>query len=533
MKKKLNRDYFIYIFFLIIFFIGIISYQDFGIYGDEPMHRSIGLIYYNHIKELLFNFNYNNLYLSQINQLAKDEYLNLWVQYPIFFDLITEFFIDIFGIKTTRGIFHLRHLILHLFFFFSLFFFYKVIQERFKNNLFSILGVLLVIASPRIFSESFYNSKDILFLSFTMFNLFFSLKFINSQSTKNLILYSISTGLLINSRIMGLVFPILTFSIIFFDILENKKILIITLKKIAISFLIITFVVFLFWPYMWSNTLEKLIFYLDFVRALDVFTNTYFGEILLSNQTPWHFRFVWIAITIPLVVLLFSIVGFFLLFRIFLIRIINLEKTNKIWLSVKERYDFYVFLLLVFPLLTILTFTNNFDGWRYYYYIYPFLVYLLLYLLSEILSKNYKFYKFFIFIILINLITSFYWMVKFHPHQYTYFNFIQKHIIKKSFNLDYMGLSIDHSLNYILKNDHRPTIKVSSLGETSVKGTSLILQKNQQERLKFVNYDDADYIIDTFRPKVGKKILIDTNIFSKYYELIVDKNIVNRIYKRK
>ena len=59
-----------------------------------------------------------------------------------------------------------------------------------------------------------------------------------------------------------------------------------------------------------------------------------------------------------------------------------------------------------------------------------------------------------------------------------------------------------------------------------------ILDNTQQNRLKFVNYKDADYVIDTFRPKAGNKIFIDTNIFYKYYELIVDKNIVYRIYKK-
>ena len=41
-------------------------------------------------------------------------------------------------------------------------------------------------------------------------------------SNKNLILYSLSTGLLIQSRIMGLIFPILTFAIILLEVNNNK-----------------------------------------------------------------------------------------------------------------------------------------------------------------------------------------------------------------------------------------------------------------------------------------------------------------------
>ena len=47
------------------------------------------------------------------------------------------------------------------------------------------------------------------------------------------------------------------------------------------------------------------------------------------------------------------------------------------------------------------------------------------------------------------------WMIKNHPHQYTYFNFIKRNIIKKNFNVDYMGLSLNHALNHILLNDEK------------------------------------------------------------------------------
>ena len=38
-----------YILFIIFLVIGVNSFGDFGIYGDEPIHRWIGSIYYLHI----------------------------------------------------------------------------------------------------------------------------------------------------------------------------------------------------------------------------------------------------------------------------------------------------------------------------------------------------------------------------------------------------------------------------------------------------------------------------------------------------
>ena len=36
-------------FFVLLFLIGLLSYQDYGVTGDEPIHRWIGSIYYNYI----------------------------------------------------------------------------------------------------------------------------------------------------------------------------------------------------------------------------------------------------------------------------------------------------------------------------------------------------------------------------------------------------------------------------------------------------------------------------------------------------
>ncbi len=522
-----------YILFIIFLVIGINSFGDFGLYGDEPIHRWIGSIYYLHIKEVIFNFNFHNEYLNQINNLYKDEYLKLWVQYPIFFDLLTEFLADIFNIQSSKGIFELRHITNFIIFYISLIYLFKLLKKRFSSDFFSLLGVILVFLSPRIFSESFYNSKDILFLSFSIINLYYSFKFINSQNKRNLIFYSISAGLLINSRIMGLFFPLLTFSIIIFDVLENKKYLLEKLKKVITSFFIIIFVVFLFWPFMWTGTIDKLTFYINFIQQnLGVFTNTYFGETILSTQAPWHFRFIWISISISIFVLFFSLLGFAKIFYKFIKNISNLDITNKIWLDKMERFDLFILILFLFPLLSIFKFTNSFDGWRHYYYIYPLLIYFSIFFLNELKVFNYNLFKFFVFLIIINITLTGNWMFQYHPYQYTYFNFIKTNLIKKNFNVDYMGLSLNHALKYILNNDSKEKIFVSSLGETSVEGSSLILDNTQQNRLKFVNYKDADYVIDTFRPKAGNKIFIDTNIFYKYYELIVDENIVYRIYKK-
>jgi hypothetical protein len=532
MKFILNTKFYSYIVFLSFFFIGITFFRDFGIYGDEPIHRWIGSIYYLHIKELLINFNLNNEYIEKIKNLSNDEQFRLWIHYPIFFDLLTEFISDVLNINSTKNIFKLRHLTNFLIFFLSLIFFYKLILERFKSYYLAILGIVLIFFSPRIFAESFYNSKDILFLSLTIINIYFSIKFINSQNNKNLFLYSLTAGLLINSRIMGILFPLLTFSIILFDAMDNNKILLNKIIKIIISSIIISLTIILFWPFLWIDPVKNFGLYMEFVQNLPTVRNLYFGQQLLSNQTPWHFIPVWMFITIPIATLMFSLVGFVLLILKFISRLSSIDKTNKIWFEKNELQDFFIFFLLSFPLIVALSFKNNFDGWRHYYYLYPLLIYHLLYFLHLIRDLKFKFFIVINIFIILNILFTAKWIFNYHPYQYVYFNSVSKNFIKDSFDLDYFGLSIKQSLDYILKNDDKDKIKIAAAGEAWIKGPMLILDESSQKRILLSDLNDADYLIDTFRAKVGKKKTIDSKNFSKYHDLVVDEKIINTIYKK-
>ena len=72
-RKKINfvlsKENLTIIFFAVIFSIGLITFKDFNLYGDEPVHQWIGSIYYQFIKEVALNFRINNEYLEKILQL--------------------------------------------------------------------------------------------------------------------------------------------------------------------------------------------------------------------------------------------------------------------------------------------------------------------------------------------------------------------------------------------------------------------------------------------------------------------------------
>ena len=60
----------------------------------------------------------------------------------------------------------------------------------------------------------------------------------------------------------------------------------------------------------------------------------------------------------------------------------------------------------------------------------------------------------------------------------------------------------------------------------------MILGDIESKRLTVTSINEADYVIDRNVPFHENK-LIDENIFIKYFEIKVDDNIINIIYKKK
>ena len=84
-----------------------------------------------------------------------------------------------------------------------------------------------------------------------------------------------------------------------------------------------------------------------------------------------------------------------------------------------------------------------------------------------------------------------------------------------------------------MNNSNEEIIKVSGLGNIWIEGSASILDEQTQKKFMFVDPQEADYLITIFKPQTGKIIIIDTDKFSKYYDLVVDDNIISSIYKRK
>ena len=108
-----------------------------------------------------------------------------------------------------------------LVFFTGSIFFYKILFYSYKNFNLALIGTFLFIFSPRIFANSFYNNKDIIFLSLSCCTLFFLIKVLSTQSIKNILLFCLFAGLATGQRVIGIIYPLV---LIIFVYISNDKV---------------------------------------------------------------------------------------------------------------------------------------------------------------------------------------------------------------------------------------------------------------------------------------------------------------------
>ena len=250
---NLDNKFYTFLFFLVFFLIGIFIFQDYGISIDEDNTRIIGFLSLESVFKI-----FAPEHIAKINEIIagqKDVYSNI-DEVPtsgIVFDLPMAFLELAFQLEDSRQYFLFRHFFNFLVFFISVYFFFKLVKKRYNSWLIGILGATFLIISPRIFANSFFNNKDIIFMSLFIINLYLAIDFLEKKNFKSALIFSIISALSINVRILGMVLPTIVFFIYVINILREKK----NTKKILkplIFFLFLTpSFMFIFWPYFWEN----------------------------------------------------------------------------------------------------------------------------------------------------------------------------------------------------------------------------------------------------------------------------------------
>ncbi len=529
-----NKKYFTLIFFTIFFVLGFYIYPDYGISIDEDNTRIIGLISLKNVFAL-FSSNYateiNEIIGSQISAHSGFETSG------VAFDLPMAFLEYIFNIKESRQYYLLRHFSTFFLYFISCYFFFLIINNRFKSWSLSILGTLFLIVSPRIFANSFFNSKDIVFMSLFVIGIYALIIFFDKKNIKNVIFFSLISGILINLRIFGLILPLL------FIFLYIENIFRIKLDKSKHYLLILYFIISLFLfifltaPNLWNSPLNGFLVTIKNLTQhnLGIYT-FYLGEFINTNNPPWHYSFIWIFVSTPLLYIFLFLLGFVMLLKRTFNNWINAESYFKLWSNDFELKDLIFLGTFLIPLVITTYFGSvSYDGWRHLYFIYPSFLLISILGINFIKSYFFKINSNHIYILIIVLLfPNIFWMVKNHPHQQVYFNYMVNRDFNKNFEMDYMGVTNKEALEFVVA-DKKGIVNVYNISSSDLVLAKQIFNKKVKDKINIVgDFSSADYIINNYRDWNAKNNPTSFKIpngFDIIYEIKVDDISINTIYK--
>ncbi len=519
------------LFFLLVLGLSVVS--DYGVTYDEYVNRRNGGVSLNHISQLIER-------LLQIPIWSKDEVvasyripLESYIDrdYGIAFDLPVMALERFLQINDPRNQYLFRHALTYIVFALGCWSLYKTIAFRFSSAWLGVVALVMMILSPRIFADAFYNSKDIVFMSAVAIATNAMQKMFDRKDIASAIFFGLATAFAINIRIVAVIFIAATILIVLFELLNSKRSLPVQTALVYVTVAVGLTVVF--WPWLWGDPVT------NFMLALNNMSNfrwngwvLYSGNYYPSTDLPRHYLLVWILISTPLLYSGLFCVGVYSIIKT------TLQNKVEVWKNSAQLQDL-IFLGLFFSPLLFVFFKRSvvYDGWRQFYFVYPAFICVAIRGLtckpaSITLLNLYRVALALLFCLTAVSLTV--WMIRQHPFQNLYFNVLGPKGPAQSFELDYWGTSNVKVLRFLLKYQPTGPIRVLPVGITALSQSLVMLEETERERIQIVDESsDADFSVTNFRfINPHQREFFDGSAWSSIYEVVVDKHIISRVYKK-
>ncbi|MBK8847831.1 MAG: glycosyltransferase family 39 protein [Bacteroidetes bacterium] len=470
--------------FTFFFISGIAAYDDFGISWDECYSRDLT----------------GKVSTQFIKTLNATPYLENTEKYhgPLFENLLilAE---DISGFTDVRQIYLLRHLMTFLLFFGACFVFYMLVHTCLQSHWMALAACGMLILSPRIFADSFYNTKDLPMLSFYIFCMCTMLRVIHYSSIKWIVVHAIVCGALMAIRINGVIVPLLTIAVLVYKVFAYKMHFYRLLKLSFIYILAVAIAVTLFWPILWLNPPEHFVrAFLEMVRYHWSETVVFRNAIYPAQNLPWYYLPWWMAISIPPLYMLLALIGF--------AYTLSLLIYKKFCLNHHELGTVTLHAMLLLPLTAVIILQSViYDGWRHMYFVYPSLILMATFGLSKLLNdlKSRIIAK---ATLLTSLLATYTAMVIFlfinHPHQMVYFNVlasIKQYEAPFQYEMDYWGLSYRNALEFIVRSDKRDHIKIAVANQPGINNWNMLPIQDRSRLQVSDTLSEYDYYLTNYR----------------------------------
>jgi len=506
--------------FVLIFIIGLLIYDDYGVSVDELKQVDAGHVIYKYVSEL---FKINNTDFSDLPDIHNyyNKYYGQAVTFPtVILEAIKGFSMD------TSTILRVRHLWNFLNYYFAILCFSLLIHKRFSDWKVTITGIVILILSPRIFADAFYNDRDLMFLSWFMITMFLLNCFINKSSIWFSILLGISIAISITIRYFGLCFII---PLIIYAFSTGKK----CIRKIVVILITCILTWYLLTPVAWENPVKVFSAAIEnFVFSHQRLSETkgtgitlFMGKWVLESDLPWYYLPVWIVITTPMVYILLFISGIYTFLR---------DKSKKVF-EKNHILDYSQIIILILTLTTIMVFRPVlYNGWRHFYFLYCPIVYFSLYGFSVIAKRTSRSIRIGLYMLLIvSFLTTGSWMIRNHPYQMVYFNFLAREYAENNFEKDYWSLSSSECLKFIVAQDNNLRIDIIDY-DAVLYVAKYALPIQDRNRLSTTSYGfgghPSKYVIANYTNTIGNELQFP--FYTPIYHITVDQMKIASVFQR-
>ena len=389
-----------------------------------------------------------------------------------------------------------RLTVTHLFFLVGGFFCYLLAWRLFNNRLIALFALLLFLLHPRIYVHSFFNSKDLPFLSAFTIALYLVERAFRKDTAGAFALLGVAVGIATNLRIMGLMLFLAVIGLRALDVglardLGERK------GMLATGGLFVA-AAGLAWygiaPNAWSDPLGQLAGGLDLTTNHPALKAVLFqGEVFRSDGLPARYGLTWFLISTPPGALLPGVVGMTAVLAN------GLARPGAVLFNGRLRFWLLLAGCFGLPLLAVaLAGSNIFSGWRHLYFIYvPFALLAvggLGWLVRSCPLQSGRWRAGVYGFLGLGLGLTLLQMAQLHPLQHIYFNFLVDRTtpnqLRGRYEMDYRRLAPEAGLAYLL--ERHP-------GETLVAGTwpwrraSVLPPKGRRRLIMASPVHDLDY----------------------------------------
>jgi hypothetical protein len=382
------------------------------------------------------------------------------------------------------------------------------------NYYVALLACIAMLLSPRIYADSFYNSKDIPFMCAYLAGHFTLMRFSDRLDWKNAVLHGLVCALGVAIRIPGIMLVAFTLGLLLIEYLKTEKTLQISLRFAGHTLLyLLVFGLFVVacWPFLWEAPLDNFVFAYQNMSKFRWFGEIPFaGEWYFAHQNlPFFFAPGWIAISTPP----FYILGFLLSMAIAVG--ILLKHGWRIYRSAEERYLFQMLGGALLPLLAVIIAKSTlYNGWRQLYFVYPCLL----------AAAVYGWYRVYLFLQsnwpkaawLVAMATglsfvftlAFMWQA--HPHHQVYFNILAGSRPDLRYEYDYWRLSSADAVAFAASEHPEAEVYIFANGFVGAY-TSQMLPAHLRKKVHYTDsIPQADFVITVFGVGARNQHVLDS-----------------------